>query len=170
MVQRKRAVERLVSLMNLIETVVYVMLFGVLLGSVTASFTGRKAYAVRAAVQSFGALLDEGRAVAQTSGSGATIAIVSDGSSGFSATLYPFRPLPGADTSASALRAISAGVGLTPTAIFLSSSGTASAAAWTPGSSTPATEPPCNKTIALTFTDGTLSEAHTIACATSLLQ
>ncbi|MGH7714946.1 MAG: hypothetical protein ACREML_03010, partial [Vulcanimicrobiaceae bacterium] len=106
----------------------------------------------------------------QTSGSGATVAIASDGHGGFIASLYPYRPLSGADLGARPARTMSAGVELTTLAIFISSSGTTSAAAWTPDGGTLASEPSCTTPINLTFSDGVTNETHTIACARAALQ
>ncbi|MGA3036254.1 MAG: hypothetical protein ABSE64_02120 [Vulcanimicrobiaceae bacterium] len=151
--------------MKLIETIVCVMIVVVLMAALGANTLGRKAYAIRAAVQSFSAFLDDARAVAQTSGSGATIAIASDGNGGFTAALYAYRPLEGAVTSSAPVRTLRGNVALTPVAIFISSSGTVSAAAWTPSDGSLALEPTCDTAISLTFAD----EAHTIPCEDAVL-
>src|SRR5579872_6761581 len=168
MVQRERAIDGLVT-MKLIETIVCVAIVVTLTAAVGSYALGRKAYAIRAAVQSFAAFLDDARAVAQTSGMGATIAIAGDTNGGFTARLYPYRPLEGADLSGAPVRTLKGNVALTPLAIFISSSGTASATSWTPQNGTLASEPSCEK-ISLTFSDGIASETHTIPCGLAVLQ
>ncbi len=69
MVQRQCAIDRLVT-MKLIETIVCVAIVVILTAALGGYALGRKAYAIRAAVQSFAAFLDDARAVAQTSGDG----------------------------------------------------------------------------------------------------
>jgi hypothetical protein len=155
----------------LIETVVCtVLVAAIFLASFAAYALGRKAYALRAAVQSFGSFVSDARAVAQTSGTGATIAIASDGNGGFIATLLPYRPLEGADLSTAAVRTLSGKVSLTSVAIFISSSGTASSTSWTPGAGILASEPACSNSISLTFSDGLSSETHAIPCGQAVLQ
>jgi hypothetical protein len=151
--------------MKLIETIVCVTIAVMLLAAFGATTLGRKAYAVRAAVQSFSAFLDDATAVARTSGEGATIAIASDGNGGFTATLYPYRPLEGADLSAAPVRTLKGNVSLTPVAIFISSSGTVSAASWARSDGSLASEPACTTAISLSFGD----EAHTIPCEDPVL-
>lgn len=175
MVQRERARRRLVALSRqkgstLIETIFCVAIIVVMLAALGAYSLGRNAYAVHAAAGTFAALVADARAVAQTSGSGATIAIARDANGGFIATLYPYRPLPGADLTAPPVRTLGANVALAPLAIFISSSGTASAAAWTPESGTLSAEPACTDAISLTFSDGFASETHAIPCAQAQLQ
>lgn len=168
MVQRECRIG--VVTVRLSETVVCIAIIVMLIGALGSYALGKKSYALRAAVQSFSGFLDDARQVAQTSGSGATIAIAGDGNGGFIASLYPYRPLPGADLAARPERRSSAGVTLTALAIFISSSGTASSAAWTPDSGTLASEPPCETPISLTFSDGVTNETHTIPCARAALQ
>lgn len=156
--------------LKLIETIVCAAIVVILTMALSAYSLGRKAYAVRAAVQTFSALLDDSRAVAQTSGMGATIAITGDSHGGFIASLYPYRPLDGADLSSAPVRTLTGNVALTPLAIFISSSGTTSATAWTVKSGTLAAEPACDATIGLTFSDGIMSESHTIPCSQAVLQ
>lgn len=156
--------------MKLIETIVCVAIVVILTAALGAYALGRKAYALRAAVQSFAAFVDDARSVAQTSGTGATIAIAGDANGGFIAKLYPYRPLEDADTSLNPVRTLRGNVGLTPLAVFISSSGTASAASWTPQNGTLPTEPACESAIGLTFSDGTLSETHVIPCGDATLQ
>jgi type II secretory pathway pseudopilin PulG len=154
---------------TLLETIATVAIFALFLGAVSASFGGSKPYAVHAAVQSFGILLADARAVAQTSGVGATIVVAADAGN-FTATLYPFRPFPGADMDGQPLRTIGGTVNVTPGAIFISSSATASAAQWSAGEGTLASEPRCADTIPLTFSNGMYAEPHAISCATAQLQ
>jgi hypothetical protein len=168
MVQRKRASG--VVAMKLSETVVCIAIIVMLIGALGSYALGKKSYAIRAAVQSFSAFVDDARALAQTSGNGATIAIASDGNGGFTASLYPYRPIPGASLDVQPVRTLRTNVTLTPLAIFISSSGTASAASWTPNSGALATEPACETPISLTFGDGVANEAHIIPCAMAALQ
>lgn len=169
MVQRQRPIDGLVT-MKLIETIVCVAIVVILTAALGGYALGRKAYAIRAAVQSFAAFLDDARAVAQTSGAGATIAIASDTNGGFTATLYPYRPMEGADLSSAAVRTLKGNVALTPIAIFIASSGTASATSWTVNAGALSSEPACDTTIGLTFSDGIMSESHTIPCGLAVLQ
>ena len=156
--------------MKLVETLLCVAIIVMLLATAGAYSLGRKTYAIRAAVGSFSAFVADARAVAQTSGSGATIVIADGRSGGFIAKLYPFRPVAGADLRAPPVRTLTADVDLTPTAVFISSSGTASASAWTPEGGTLAAEPACTNSITLTFGNGFSSEAHAIPCAQAELQ
>jgi type II secretory pathway pseudopilin PulG len=162
----KRRSERAATL---IETLLAVAILALLVGSLGALFEGRRAYAVRSAVLGMQGLVADARAVAQSSGTGATVVIAAAGG-GFTATLYPYRPLPGADLGLRAVRTLAGEVALTPLAVFISSSGTASAAAWSPPSGTLATEPPCNGSIGLQFSDGFTTESHAIPCAQAQLR
>lgn len=163
--------------MTLLETLIVTGIIVVLLGSLAAFSLGRRAYTLRAAVATVQALIDETRAVAATSGSGATLAFAPATGGGFTATIYPFRPLPGADLTAAPVRATNGAAGITAAglattsfAIFISSSATASAAPWVSGQGALATEPPCTGAITLRFDDGTLSEPHDIACGAASLR
>jgi hypothetical protein len=155
---------------KLTETVVCIAIIVMLVAALGSYALGKKSYAIRAAVQRFSAFVDDARTVAQTSGTGATIAIASDGHGGFTASLYPYRPLPGANLNAQPVRMLDANVELTPLAIFISSSGTASATSWTPNSGALESEPACETAISLTFGDGIANEAHTIPCELASLQ
>ena len=157
-------------MVSLIETVVCVTIVVTFTATLGAFTLGRNAYAVHAAATAFGSLVTDARAVAQTSGTGATITIVPNPGGGFIATLYPYRPLPGGDLSATAVRTLRANVSLAPQAIFISSSGSASASAWTPANGTLAEEPACANAIALTFSDGFATETHDIPCAQAELE
>ena len=151
--------------LKLIETIVCVAIVVILMAGFGGYTLGTKAYAQRAAVQGFAAFLDDASAVAKTSGTGATIAIASDTHGGFIATLYPYRPLDGADLNAGPLRTLRGGVTLTQVAIFISSSGTVSAAPWKTSDGSLVSEPACSTVISLTF--GT--EPHTIPCQRAVL-
>ena len=152
--------------MRLLELVIAAGLAVLVASTIAAFWQGRKSYAVRASVAAVSALVDDARAVAQTSGNGATIALAGDGENGFVAALYPFRPLPSSLTTASATRTIKGNVALAPIplGIFVSSSATVSAAPWTATDGTLATEPTCSAPIALRFDDGSYRETHSIAC------
>lgn len=170
----KRRSERAVTL---IETLIVVGILVVLLGGLAAFSLGRRAYALRAAVATVHALVDETRAAAATSGNGATLAFTPASGGGFTASIYPFRPLPGANLSVAPLRSTSGAVGIAaagiatlPFAIFISSFGTSSAAAWTPNQGTLAAEPACNGTITLLFDDGSRVEPHALDCGAASLR
>ncbi|MBV8602350.1 MAG: hypothetical protein JO359_12365 [Candidatus Eremiobacteraeota bacterium] len=162
---------------SLVETLIAVAALVVLLALSANFFLGRKAYALRAAVSAFGSLVDEARAVARTSGSGASLVVVPSDAGGFRARIYPYRPLEGAQPEAP-VRAVDAPVALTapglasvpPFALFISSSGTVSGAAWTPDAGTLAEEPACDAPIALEFDDGFRREDHAIACGEAVLR
>lgn len=166
------SVRRTEAAMTLIETLVVVAIVTLVLGALGAFFLGRKPYALRASFETVAALVSDARALAQTSGKGATVVLDSDGTGGFRAALYPYRPIAGADLGAPALRTAGGGVKLAPLplAIFISSSATASSSAWTPSSGTLENEPACNDAFALTFDDGSREETHTIACADATLR
>lgn len=156
--------------MTLIETVLVSALSAVLLAAFAAYDLARKPYAVSAAVQSIGSLLDDARSVAQTSGNGATLLIASSGDT-FTASLYPYRPLTGADLTVPAVRTLRGNVSITPSAIFIDSSGTTSwDLGWTPLSGTLDAEPACTSPAELTFGDGSSSETHAVPCAAARLQ
>jgi hypothetical protein len=107
-------------------------------GSLDAAGAGLPSFVARA------------RALAQTTGDGATLAFVPS-SAGFSATLYPHRPIPGSAFDAGTIeqsesfrvyfRTSTAGSGAF--AIFFSSSGSASWTTWSPASGSLAAEPAC---------------------------
>lgn len=156
--------------MSLIETFVTVATAATLLVSLGGFSLARKPYAMQAAVKSLRAFIADARSVAATSGVGATIVIASR-NGGFAAALYPYRPLDGADLSLPAVRTLTGNASVTATAIFISSSGTASSAAtWTPASGALASEPACTNGTQLTFSDGFASETHLVPCATAELQ
>jgi prepilin-type N-terminal cleavage/methylation domain-containing protein len=116
----------------------------------------------------FDALLGNARAVAATSGNGATITVVND-ASGFTATLYPGRPnTAGLGTAVQTLHEnaslMSAFTNATSFAFFLNSAGTGTASTWTLTSGTLATEPPCPGALNLTITSGGHAVNATLAC------
>ena len=165
---------------TLLETILVTALLALLATALAAFFVGRKPYALRAAARSLGALVDEARAIALTSGSGATIAVETQPAGGFIARLYPYRPLPQLPITATAepVRTLTGSVALgligiaaaPPFALFVSSSGTVSAATWTPASGTLAQEPPCSGALTLRLDDGWFSESHAIPCDDAQLQ
>jgi len=135
-----------------------------------ANAEGSKPYAISAAVANVGALLDDARSVAQTSGNGATLLISSSGTS-FTASVYPFRPTSGADLGLAAVRTIRGTVHVTPAAIFIDSSGTtASDASWTPAAGALDSEPRCAADLQLTFSDGLTAQTHAVPCSRAQLQ
>ena len=163
--------------MTLLETLVVVGIVVVLLGGLAAFSLGRRAYAAHAAVATVQALIDETRATAATSGNGATLAFTPATGGGFTATIYPFRPLPGADlgappvrTTAGAVTVSAAGIATMPFAIFVSSSGTSSVASWTTNQGTLPVEPVCNGTITLLFDDGSRVAPHALDCGAASLR
>lgn len=174
MVQRKCTGERLVALergATLVETLIACAIALLVLAAITAYALGSKAYVIRSAVESVAALMADARSVAQTSGSGATIVIATTPSGGFTATLYPYRPIPSATVGAAAVRTLQGAASITPTAIFVDSSGTtASSSSWTPQSGTLSSEPPCTSATQLVFSNGYTSETHAVPCTLASLQ
>lgn len=156
--------------MTLVETIAVCTLSVLLIAALAAYDLARKPYAIPAAVGVVGSMLDDARSVAQTSGGGATLLITSAGTS-FEASIYPYRPLAGADLSAPAVRTVSGTANVTPAAIFIDTSGTTSSnATWTPASGTLETEPICTSALQLTFGDGFGSETHSVPCSRAQLQ
>lgn len=156
--------------MSLIETLVTVATAATILLSFGGLTLARKPYALHAAVESVRGLLADARSVAATSGDGATIVIASRNGS-FAATLYPYRPLEGADLSLAPVRTLSGEGTLTRTALFISSSGTVSSSpAWVPENGTLSSEPACTNGTQLTFGDGFATETHVVPCSSAELQ
>jgi hypothetical protein len=155
---------------NLIEIVVAVATAAAVLASLGSSTLSRKPYAMHAAVESLRAFIADARSVAATSGDGATI-VIAPRDGGFVATLYPYRPIGGADLSLAPVRILSGNAAVTGAALFISSSGTVSSSAtWTPASGTLASEPACRSGTPLTFSDGFAAETHVVPCGSAELQ
>ena len=123
-------------------------------------------------------LFDEARVLATVSGDGATIVLtpsVTPGARGFDVALYRYRPRSnGAYSGAGGISiektehlagalSISA-IGSAPIAIFLSSSGTASYAAWSPSAGPISQEPACTAPLNLTISAGATSVRFQLAC------
>jgi len=112
--------------------------------------------ALAATAAALPALVARTRALAESSGDGATLTIVPD-AGGFTATLYPHRPSPGSsfDPNNVAQRERfpvfvgSSSAGSAPFAVFVSSSGTASSSAWAVSDGSLAAEPVCAAPLAL---------------------
>ncbi|MGH7683073.1 MAG: hypothetical protein ACREMT_01910 [Vulcanimicrobiaceae bacterium] len=156
--------------MNLIEVLAAIGIAVTLLASLGSFTLGRKPYALHATVESMRAFVADARSVGATSGQGATI-VIAPRDGGFVATLYPYRPLAGADLSSPAVRTLSGNAAVTGTAIFISSSGTTSSSAtWLPASGTLSSEPACTNGTQLTIGDGFATETHVVPCGSAELQ
>jgi len=164
---------------TLIEIVVVVAITAMLVGAATFLALGTRPYALRGAIGAFTALVDEAHDLAVTTGDGATLAVSSDGQGGFVAALYAHRPMPGSSIGATPVHEITAHAGIAlnaggsspalPFAVFVSSSGGVSAAAWQPGTVV-ASEPPCNAPLQFSFSNGTATEVHSVDCADARLR
>jgi len=133
-------------------------------------------------------LIDEARALAAASGDGATVILspkkLSSGGAGdFDVALYRNRPHPSASPP---LGATSAGIVLERTehlagsltsslaasqqfAIFISTAGTVSYAAWTPAAGPLAQEPPCSAPLTLRLAAGPTNAAFQLPCDSASL-
>lgn len=143
--------------------------------AVGAIALGSRPFAVRSDATRFDALVAAARAVAASSGNGATLAFVSGGGAGSTVRLYSGRPNGGGMRSTSLapvrLRAEvrAKNVGRPPFAIFFSSAGYATAASgsYGPGSLL-ASEPPCPVpspgASVVTFSAGRGGESRTLPC------
>jgi|GEM_PF-5242174 len=136
--------------------------------------------AVPDAVSRLAALIDAGRALAGADGDGATIVFepAPSGRSGFVATLYRHRPLPGvtlepgdAEPYASSASVALAGVAATPPfALFIDQGGTVSAAAWQLANGALDVEPTCARPLALTLSDGGRVTHVSVPCDAAVMR
>ncbi|HMD01496.1 MAG TPA: hypothetical protein VKG44_00900, partial [Candidatus Baltobacteraceae bacterium] len=101
------------------------------------------------------ALVARARALAESSGDGATLAFAPQ-PDGFGVTLYAYRPIAGSPFGASSIAQretypayVTSSAGSGAFAIFISSAGTASYAAWSPASGALASEPACDAPLSL---------------------
>ncbi len=111
--------------------------------------------AVAASTSALPALVARARALAESTGDGATLELAPD-ASGFTATLYPHRPIPASDFNAATIAQVdrfsaflASPAGGSALAIFIASSGGASWAGWTPASGALAREPDCSGSLQL---------------------
>ncbi len=119
------------------------------------SFASRPA-SLAAASAALPATVARARALAESSGDGATLTFAPS-ASGFVATLYPHRPVAGSSFSVATIEQTeafrvylaSSSAGTSPFAVFLSSSGSTSWAAWTPTDGSLAAEPACDAPLEL---------------------
>jgi hypothetical protein len=131
------------------------------LGSVAAWVFASTPGASDAARTALPAAVEEARTIAEASGGGATLALAQEPAGGagrlrFDVVLFRYRPEPGSPFDPSAPErewrvagAFRASVGPGPVAIFISSSGTASFAAWAPGNPILPQEPACSAPLSL---------------------
>jgi len=127
-------------------------------------------------------LFDEARALAATSGDGATVVLVpqktGSGARAFDVMLYRYRPradaspTPGRSTAGIVLDRSEHMMGSLatsatadgPVAIFISTSGTVSYAAWTPRAGPLAQEPACTAPLELTISAGPTAADFQLPC------
>ncbi len=140
---------------SLVETVLVVAIVLVALGAFVARSLGAGAGSAPAAVDALPAFVESARAVAATTGDGATVTmtqlpLTGSGRASFMVALYRYRPNPGSQFDGSApltterfSGGFRASLGPGPLALFIASAGTVSFAQWTPGSGTLALEPAC---------------------------
>lgn len=158
---------------SLIEVIIVVAIVITVATFVLAASSGARPYAARSAATQFDAALAYGRALAATSGNGATL-LFTPGRAGFAISFYSGRP-----TAAGALRPAAAppmaaqaevheaSVGPPPFALFLNSAGHATLAAVAAGTPAPmSAEPPCppGGSWTLTFADGRRQEERVLPC------
>jgi hypothetical protein len=114
----------------------------------------------------------EARALASATGDGATLAFA-PGTSGFDVTLFPHRPMPEGAFSATVVarresfrtQLHSSVAGAAAFAVFVSSAGTVSYAAWTPGDGELTAEPACTTPLVFVVGSSPLDERRlTLAC------
>jgi len=120
------------------------------------------------------ALLASARALASSSGNGATVTVVPTGSQTV-VTLYAGRPNGGAfgpivttDTLDAAIA--SAAMSTATFSLFIDSAGTGTASAWTTTQGVLNAEPPCPGALDLTFSAGSGRQTHALACTDMVLQ
>ncbi|MHB1798390.1 MAG: prepilin-type N-terminal cleavage/methylation domain-containing protein [Vulcanimicrobiaceae bacterium] len=165
---------------TLVEVTVATGILAAFLLAVGAIALGSRPFAVRSDATRFDALVAAARAVAASSGNGATLAFVSGGGgAGTTARLYAGRPNGGAMrlTSLAPVRlraeVRAKNVGRPPFAIFFSSAGYATAASgsYAPGSFL-ASEPPCPVpspgAAVVTFSAGRAGESRTLPCPSAV--
>ena len=162
--------------MNLAELlVVSALLLALLGGTYTLS---RAPAAVASSSLALPRLIDEARALAATTGDGATLVLTPRSpspSAGFDVALYRNRP-DGSGTSASpagitlertehlAGSFTSSLAGSQPIALFIATSGTVSYAVWTPAAGALNQEPPCPGPLTLTLMAGPTTAAFQLPC------
>jgi prepilin-type N-terminal cleavage/methylation domain-containing protein len=148
---------------TLIELLVVVGIVAVLLIAAGAFALGQRNYEIKAAGDRFDSLVDAARAIARSSGNGATLTVVKGGGgSGFVARVLSGRPNDLLAMKYSAIPALESNASIKetsdlntepPFAIFVNSRGNMSAASgWIfPDSGTIAQEPTCTAAIAIQF-------------------
>ncbi len=141
---------------TLLEILMATGTLGILALALGSFSLGTRPGVVSASGAALPAVVARARTLAEATGDGATLALVPS-ELGFSVTLYPHRPIPGSTFSATwverienfrAYLASSAG-GTGPFAIFISSAGTASWAAWSAAGGTLESEPVCDAPLGL---------------------
>jgi hypothetical protein len=135
---------------TLLDVVLASALIGIAVLACGALSLGTRPGSLDAASVAVPSLVARARALAETTGDGATLAFTPS-SAGFTATLYPHRPIPESAFDAATIEQSesfrvyfgSSASGPKAFAIFLSSSGSASWTAWSPASGLLAVEPAC---------------------------
>jgi hypothetical protein len=167
---------------SLVEMLVVVAVTAALLGGTYA--LSRKSAAVASSALALPRLIDEARALAAASGDGATvvftpIALPSGASAGFDVALY--RNRPDAASSGSPAEPVlertehlagtlaTSFAGGQPFAIFISTAGTVSYAAWTPAAGQLGQEPLCTAPLTLILTAGPTTAAFQLPCDSARL-
>jgi hypothetical protein len=138
---------------SLVEvTIVLALMLACLAGAYSLSQSPAPGIAAATALP---AILGEARSLAAASGDGATVVLAPDGPGAsalsFRVTLFGGRPRPGGSFNAAspvrterfAGRLSSSAAAAGPVAIFISTAGSASYAAWSPAQGLLASEPPC---------------------------
>ena len=135
---------------TLLDVVLASALIGLGILASGAVSLGIRPGSLEAATVALPSFVARARALAESTGDGATLAFAPS-AAGFSATLYPHRPIPGSafdpatseQSESFSVYVRSSAAGGAAFAIFLSSSGSASWTAWSPASGSLDVEPAC---------------------------
>jgi len=161
---------------TLLEWVITVAVVAMVILAGGAFANSRHAYATHSAVLRVGALLTTARALAATSGNGATLTFITTPTSTV-VTLYAGRPNGGtfgtvvtSDTLEGGVTSVAVPAATTAMALFVDSAGTGTASTWMLASGTLAAEPACPGALDLIFTAGGATETHALSCSDMILQ
>jgi hypothetical protein len=147
---------------TVLDVLVAVAIALVALACVSAYVVSRTPGATAAARSALPAAVEQARTIAASSGGGATLALAPEPAKAgsrtrFDVVLYRYRPEPNSpfdrnrpERTWRLAGAFRASTGPGPVAVFISSSGTASFAAWSPGDPPLQNEPPCTAPLGLT--------------------
>jgi hypothetical protein len=135
---------------TLLDVVLACALVGLAVLASGAISLGTRPGSLEAASVALPSFVERARAFAETTGDGATLAFTPN-ASGFTATLYPHRPIPDSAFDAATIAQSesfrvyfgSSTSGVKAFAVFLSSSGSASWTAWAPAMGSLEVEPAC---------------------------